>query len=445
MIIQQTHGQSSYTAATFLFPIYALLYLAHANPYDLETGSVGESAFEDLIHNSYEQKQELLIMSLFLPEFDTSGKKYPEEVQKTVRMFATSFFKGASLFQLSNGHMALVADTAKNEDYISKSQKMLDAFAEYYPKYRHDYKIVFTKTWNKVSADNDYAGLIRYMHDQMPINSFRRVEDKDIKLFMEHKYILRELADISARGDLFDRRVEVYCQPVYNIRTKSYDTAEALMRLRLPDIGLVLPYQFIPTAENHKFIHTLTKIILNKTCTQIRQLTDAGFFVKRISVNVSVFDLWEPDFTELVEKIIRDSGASPEQLAIELTETQNEKDFEVIKERVNELKGSGIKFYLDDFGTGYSNFERIMELPFDIIKFDRSMVVASNTDARVKEMVSHLAEMFADMDYAVLFEGVETEEDEERCIRMSAKYLQGYRYSRPIPIERLTEFFEKRA
>ena len=112
---------------------------------------------------------------------------------------------------------------------------------------------------------------------------------------------------------------------------------------------------------------------------------------------------------------------------------------------MDELKGSGIKFYLDDFGTGYSNFERIMELPFDIIKFDRSMVAASRSDEKVKDMVSHLARMFSDMDYAVLYEGVETEEDEACCIGMSAKYLQGYKYTKPIPIERLTEYFEKRA
>ena len=445
MILQQVFHQSSYTAASYLFPIYALLYLAHANPYDLETGSVGESAFEDLIRNSYEQKEELLIMSLFLPEFDISGKKYPVEIQKAVRFFSSSFFRGASLFQLSNGLMALVADTAKNADYIAKSQKMLDAFAEHYPKYRHDYKIVFSKTWNKISAENDYAGLIRYMHEQMPLNSFRRVEDKDIRKYLEHKFILRALADITAQGDMFDQRVEVYCQPVYNLRTGSYDTAEALMRLRLPEYGLVSPELFIPAAENHKYIYMLTRIILNKTCTQIRQMTQAGYRVKRISVNVSVFDLWEPDFTSEVERIIRDSGASAEQLAIEITESQNEKDFAVIKERVDELKGSGIKFYLDDFGTGYSNFERIMELPFDIIKFDRSMVAASRSDEKVKDMVSHLARMFSDMDYAVLYEGVETEEDEACCIGMSAKYLQGYKYTKPIPIERLTEYFEKRA
>jgi EAL domain-containing protein (putative c-di-GMP-specific phosphodiesterase class I) len=84
-----------------------------------------------------------------------------------------------------------------------------------------------------------------------------------------------------------------------------------------------------------------------------------------------------------------------------------------------------------------------MELPFDIIKFDRSLVIASSSDEKMREMVSHLAKMFSDMDYAVLYEGIEDEEDEARCIDMSANYLQGYKYSKPIPIKQLTEYFVK--
>ena len=84
-----------------------------------------------------------------------------------------------------------------------------------------------------------------------------------------------------------------------------------------------------------------------------------------------------------------------------------------------------------------------MELPFDIIKFDRSLVMASDTDSKSEMMVGGLANMFADMNYSVLYEGVENEGDEERCINMAASYLQGYKYSRPIPIMDLKNFFSK--
>ena len=114
-----------------------------------------------------------------------------------------------------------------------------------------------------------------------------------------------------------------------------------------------------------------------------------------------------------------------------------------MKKKIEELREKGIKFYLDDFGTGYSNMERIMELPFDIIKFDRSLVLASGSDVRSEKMVESMASMFSGLDYSVLYEGVENEEDERKCIDMSASYLQGYKYSKPVPIIELQRFFSK--
>lgn len=130
-----------------------------------------------------------------------------------------------------------------------------------------------------------------------------------------------------------------------------------------------------------------------------------------------------------------------DKVAIEITESQNESDFDILKERITELKDSGITFYLDDFGTGYSNFERIMELPFDIIKFDRSLVIGSKNSPKAETLVDYLAHMFTDMNYSVLYEGIEDEQDEEHCANMFARYLQGYKYFKPI--EGLSEFLIK--
>ena len=114
-----------------------------------------------------------------------------------------------------------------------------------------------------------------------------------------------------------------------------------------------------------------------------------------------------------------------------------------MKKRIEVLHEEGIQFYLDDFGTGYSNMERILELPFDIIKFDRSMVIASGQDQRSEHIVEKLAKMFSDFNYRVLYEGVETNTDEDRCLGMSATYLQGFKYSKPIPIDQLSSFFTR--
>ena len=97
---------------------------------------------------------------------------------------------------------------------------------------------------------------------------------------------------------------------------------------------------------------------------------------------------------------------------------------------------------MDDFGTGYSNFDRILELPIDIIKFDKSLLTLSDTSKKCNYMVVNFSDIFKKIGYLTLFEGVETKDEEGFCFKMQADYLQGYLYSKPIPIEKLNEFLE---
>ena len=443
--MQGAFKQMSFTTGCFMFPLITLLYMIHSHPYNIEIGTVNVAAFDDMINYIRKNRQERILMSLFLPEFEGTGKHYPKHIQELIRQFTEIYFRGAVLFQISNGRMVLTADPRKNPDYKESGQKMLERFGQAYEDYHLDYKIVFLKTRQDMNADNDYVRMLEYTERNMQLNSVCIVTDDVYENYKKMKYVLTQLEDIKKQGELYDPRVEVFCQPVLNIVTKKYDTAEALMRLRLPETGMVFPDVFIPLAEEHNLIHVLSRIILFKTCVMIKKLLGLGYNVQRISVNFSVSELHDTSFCNDIKSIIDDVGIPHDKIAIEITESQNDREFRIVKDRINELRDEGIKFYLDDFGTGYSNFERIMELPFDIIKFDRSLVIACGSDEKSEQMVSHLARMFSAMDYSVLYEGVETDADEEKCIRMSAKYLQGYKYSKPIPIGELKDWFDKRS
>lgn len=443
LYLQGKHGQSSFTVGAFLLPTVAMLYMLHSNPYDIELGAINAKAMTDMIEYHYRRKNPLILMSLYLPDFDMEGLTFTKELQKTIRTFSSEFFKDAVLFRISNGHVILVAEQKKNPGYRHKVDEILEGFQEEYEKFRLDYKIVMGESIDEISRKNEYIRFIKSIHQTMKMNEVHRLSESDVATFEEYEYILSQLSDIHKRGDLEDERVRVYCQPVYNLKTRKYDTAEALMRLQLPNKGLVFPDKFIALAEENGYIHSLTKVILKKTCDQIREMLQECYEVNRISVNVSILEMREEGFSTEISELIRQSGIPEEKVAIEITESRSDNDFVMIKSKINQLKDRGIKFYLDDFGTGYSNMERILELPFDIIKFDRSLVIASDANKRSEKMIGSLANMFSDLHYAVLYEGVETQGDEERCMNMSANYLQGYKYSRPIPIEELRKFFSK--
>ncbi len=445
MVIQYVVHQVSFTCLSFLFPVIAMFYILHANPYDAEMGTIDGAVLSDIVQYYYRKKKTFIYFSLYLPSFDSEDAEFPEAVRSLIRQVSAKYFRSSIMFHVGQGHMVMVFPKRRNPDYEHRINKVISAISDQHRIYRYDYKIVVGESMDELSRKNEYLPLIHTIHRSMKENSVHFVAPSDLQAHDRSIYILQQLEDIHKTQNLDDPRVLIYCQPVYNLKENRYDTAEALMRLMLDETGLVFPDQFIYLAEANGYIHTLTEIILHKTCEEIRRLNATGFDITRISVNVSVLELKDEHFCEDISGIIARSGVSSDKVAIELTESQSESDFNVMKSKIDELKEKGITFYLDDFGTGYSNMERIMELPFDIIKFDRSMVLSSSASERSEKIVSDLASLFNSLDYSVLYEGIETETDENMCREMSASYLQGYKYSRPIPISDLRNWLTKKA
>ena len=442
LFLQQLSHQNSYTLVTFLYPVIAMFYVMHSTPYDTMMGAIDSSALGNLVHYAYERKKDFLFMSLYLHQFNEEGKAFPEDMQATIRRFSSDFFRDAVLFQVDNGHEMLLIPVSRNPDYEDRILRILQAFEPEYKKFQFDYKIVIGESVEDISRKNEYVSLVRHVHRRMAENSVYRVTSKDVERFNQYEVLVKELENIHAGHDLDDPRILVLFQPVLNIKTRKYDSAEALMRLRMPDGSMEYPDRFIPLAEENGFIHTLTEIILHKTCLTVKKLLAAGCRFALVSVNVSALELKDDRFCQDIINIISGCGVPEDMIAIELTESRSYDDFLLMKNKISELREQGIKIYLDDFGTGYSNMERIMALPFDIIKFDRSLVQASGSSERSEKLVERLAGMFSELQYSVLYEGVESESDERMCSGMYASYLQGYRYSRPIPPERLEDYFE---
>ena len=436
--------QSTYTVSSFLFPLIAVMYMLHSNPYDAQLGTNDLRGLNNLIRYSVETGDEFLYMSLYMRELDDTGKTMSDEMRALIRHVAESYYRKSTLFQVSNGHILLMVPRKHNPNCDDRNKHVIAEFLKEYEHFRYDYKLVIGSSNRELNRRNEFISYLRSIHTRIPDNTIYQEQAEDLVKFRQYEAILKQLADIAANHDLDDPRVLAYCQPVYNIRTGKFDTAEALMRLKLDSVGFVYPNEFIPLAEQNGYIHPLTEIILNKACRVMHNLTLEGYDIDRISVNVSVMELRDEGFCGDIDRIIESSGVDAERIAIELTESRTDSDFLLMKDRIEELKQMGITFYLDDFGTGYSNMERILELPFDIIKFDRSMVLAGSQNERSEQVLGSLADLFSRLNYSVLYEGVENEQDEKMCRALSASYLQGYKYSRPVPIGELRKFLSKK-
>lgn len=439
VVLETSMNTTSFLATTYFLPLLVVLYMLHANAYDPKTGALGSASLDEYLRQQKLTSQDTYYLCL---RFDMDFEYVvTEEMGKLFYDFWTDYFRKGMLFNPSTSFFVLAVDSHNIPDTTERAVSLIKkVFQQYYEEYKLPYKLVLFDHLDFCGNLEQFYDVFNYFSEKVTQNSYRVFGEEDYQSYKEMYYIRTQLKDIADHGSLDDERVLVYCQPVRNVHTGTYDTAESLMRLRLPQTGLVFPDRFIPLAEKYGYIHRLSMIILNKTCRQIRKIREEGYQISRVSVNLSVEELGEKDFMEEFKSIVQATGIDFHTIAVEFTETQNDTEYELVQECVNEFKKLGVCTYLDDFGTGYSNFDRILSLKLDVVKFDRSLLLMADQDANSRFLVSYFSAAFERLGYKVLYEGVETEEQETLCIASHADYLQGYKFSKPIPMEELPRF-----
>lgn len=233
---------------------------------------------------------------------------------------------------------------------------------------------------------------------------------------------------------------QVYFQPIVSIEKNRFIYAEALSRLIDTEIGSISPGEFIPIAESNGLIEKLGRVNFEKVCEFISRNPDV---VKAVSVNFSVYQMINPEIKDFVFGTIEKYGIKPENIIIEITESILIEDFEIVRERMEEFVKRGIVFYLDDFGTGFSNFANVIRLPFYTIKIDRSFVLMMEKDEDMLKLVKNLISTFKDSNLKILVEGVETLKQDELVKNAGVDYIQGFLYSKPLPMDSYLELLKK--
>ena len=423
------YNTSSFNTMTYLMPIVVIICLFHSNSYNSIYGLLNVTSYHARVSHLINKHVPFTIVDLYIPNFEQVRND-----RNTISAY-TQFVRDINyqdfLFEVDQNEYILLFTKKLNTEQIA--QKMNQLHQEFHLSHK---MVVIHSEQAQFTTSADYIREAALLRNSTSSANLYVATLKDFETYKKRSYISAQLDDIVRNCDLEDPRVKVYCQPILNISMQGFTSAESLMRLELPELGVVFPDQFIPLAEEKNCIHTLSMIILNKVCKYIEDHGD----VERISVNFSMLELAIPTFVSEVSDIICSHNIDHSKIGFEITESIDINDFLMIQQTLERIKDLGITIYLDDFGTGYSNLEHIIKLPIDIIKFDRSLVISSAQSKKSMITVTTQAELFKNIGYKILYEGIETEEDQDMCTHMSADYLQGYRYSKPIPIESLWIF-----
>ena len=234
---------------------------------------------------------------------------------------------------------------------------------------------------------------------------------------------------------------EVYFQPIYSWKEKSFTSMESLLRLRDDDGSMISPAEFIPIAEEVGLIDQIGWIVLDKVCAFMSRHPEMD--IRTASVNMSMQQFMGDGFAEKFEGYLEKYALDPESIRIEITERMISENPEHTGEVLKLLTEKGIRFYLDDFGMGYSNFAGVLSLPIETIKLDMTLVHSAFESDRKMVVLESLVDMLCKAGYSVVAEGIETLEQANTLHILGADRLQGYYYHRPMSEHEIVKLFCK--
>ena len=279
----------------------------------------------------------------------------------------------------------------------------------------------------------------RWKSSDHSASNFKEV-DADFVEQMRKEKSMEQMLDEAMKED----RIEVFYQPIFSTKAKKFVSAEALVRMRDRDGNLVPPGAFISVAEANGKILQLGEIVFEKVCRFFTKEQLEQYGLHYIEVNLSVVQCGYPGLADDYIGIMEKYQINPKYINLEITESASMAAKKTLLENMRRLMEYGVYFSLDDFGTGQSNLNYIVDMPVNIVKFDREMSQAFFQDEKAKYVMNAAMQMIHGMKLKIVSEGIETEEQYLAMEELSIDYIQGYYFSKPLPEAAFLAFLQSR-
>jgi diguanylate cyclase (GGDEF)-like protein len=257
---------------------------------------------------------------------------------------------------------------------------------------------------------------------------------------MDEQMQARRIMELDLRKALPAGEFELYYQPVVNLESKEISGFEALIRWNHPEAGQIPPASFIPLAEEIGFIVPLGEWVIREACQAAARWPEH----LNVAVNISAAQFRGTSLMTVIVNALATSGLHPTRLEIEITESVLLQDREATLAVLHRLRSLGIRIAMDDFGTGYSSLTYLQSFPFDKIKIDRSFVKDITENAGSLYIVRAVAALANGMGMAATAEGVETSEQLDEIAAVGCTEMQGYLFSKPLPMAEIERLFLSR-
>ncbi len=422
--------------------------LSYQTFHDALTGLANKALFSDRLSQAVARtehtRKHVAVLVMDLDDFkmvnDSLGHSVGDELLRSVAGVLESCVRTSdTVARLGGDEFAvLIEDVDHHDEAISVADSILTALRR--PVFIGARELTTTVsmgiTYGVPGSTSELllrdADLAMYMAKGRGKNCFEKFEAQMHTNVMDRLELESDL-----RRALAGQELTVHYQPIVDLETDAIVGFEALVRWQHPTRGLLAPDAFIPFAEEVGLIGVVDRFVLAQACAQARLWQDDGLASTDllISVNLSARELVDATIGKTVAASIHESGFSPANLILEITESAMMKDTESAVRNLHALKALGLRIALDDFGTGYSSLAHLERLPIDILKIDRSFVATVASGKKTVDLAAAIIQLAESLGHTTIAEGVESALQAAGLRQMGCQLAQGYHLGMPLDSE----------
>ncbi len=418
---------------------------------DSEAGMLSWASYQSDLRNillSGEKVQIIVIRMLNCREIrnylgEHKYNKYLSEIANDIRTIRWNRRHRIEIYFERPGTIYLITDTDET-GRENVGERLLSEIGDHIKRYakmgvRFEPRVCLIRCPEDLRKAEDIISLGHRFQtaDSSGRTAFRASEIVQTKAFVIEAHI-EEILDRAIK----ENRIVMHYQPIYDVRSGRFHSAEALARIADPEYGLLSPAIFIPAAEMEGFILPLGDAVLEQVFRFISEHDLDALGLSNIEINLSVAQCMERNLPEKILALQRKYGVDPCRINLEITETTFENISETMLENVNALSRMGYSFALDDYGIGYSSIQRVNHLPLKIIKIDKSMLEEASS-ASGRTILEHTMRMMQAIGKQLVAEGAETQDEIDILKKMDCDYIQGFYFSQPLPEEAFIRFMKE--
>lgn len=430
-----------------------MLYLAqHDSLTDLPNRVLLRDRLSHAMSLAHRRRRQMAVLFLDIDRFkhvnDSLGHLIGDRLLQSVARRLLGCVRRSDTVSRQGGDefVIILSEINRAQDAALSAEKMLQTLAVPYHIDQHELRVtgsIGIVIYPDDGADADMllnnADIAMYHAKDQGRNNYQFFE-ADLNV----RALERQVLESGLRGAIEGHQLLLHYQPKVDLESGAIVGAEAFVRWRHPERGLILPGQFVPIAEVCGSIIPIGRWVLREACRQACAWQAAGLGLLKVAINVSPPELRDRNFLHGLERILNETGLDPAMLEIELRETVLVQDSQHALEVLTALKAMRVQLALDDFGTGYSSLSHLKQFPIDILKIDQSFVRDLNADSSAGSIVSTVIGMGRNLGMEVVAEGVESRE-QLACLRqLACPQGQGFYLSEPLTAAEFSRLCHRR-